>query len=875
MVIGPPIVPWGKTNRAEGVEFRWHPLRDHLADVAAVAWSFLRGSAVTRRRLARLAGLDDFTEVQVARLCVFVALHDIGKVGRGFQRRWSRRVEGRRTGHVREPLAALRDPRDGPRLRHALRWQTLDTWATNAWALLWTSITHHGEPVQDPGMHRREFWRPSRDAADPERFLADTMTAIERWFPQAFASGEVSIPVTSEFTHAFAGLVMFADWFGSDTGFFAFSETLDEDPCGRWKKAVAAAESALRAVGLDASHLRVPPGDLLPLLLDGREPHASQVAVARAPLDATTILLEEETGRGKTEAVLAAFLRLFREGVVEGLYFALPTRAAAKQMHERVLRAVRRVWENEAPPVVLAVPGYRRVNDCVLPSSGVRWDDEWRDGRVPRGWAAEEAKRYCAATIAVGTVDQALLSAVRTKHAPLRACLLLRTLLVVDEVHALDEYMRVILDRVLRLRRQAGAPTFLLSATLEAARRELFLGANPAKLEDAVAVPYPRLTWEKSTDVQSFDPAPSSRIRRVQVRVGPWIEEPEFVARKVLEAARRGARVLVVRNSVAGCRRLQRALEEEARARGEEHLLFCCNGTQTPHHGLFAAADREILDRVLARTFGRRRGPHGVVAITTQTAEQSLDIDADLLVTDLCPADVLAQRLGRLHRFPELRRPRGFAEARCIVLTPTSPRDLYASMGESGQAFGRHGLGTVYEDLTALDATWRQLLARPVIEFPRDARSFVERSLHVESRANLQASNAALRRNARHKESEDRVDRQTGDLAAVNFATPYPASAFSRRRLPTRLGGDDRLVRLDPAPRSPFGRRVTRLRVPGRWLTARGIPADVDVLETRETDGGFAVIVGDSPPLHYDAHGLHETHVSDTSKRKEPDDDEF
>ena len=93
----------------------------------------------------------------------------------------------------------------------------------------------------------------------------------------------------------------------------------------------------------------------------------------------------------------------------------------------------------------------------------------------------------------------------------------------------------------------------------------------------------------------------------------------------------------------------------------------------------------------------------GLVAVTTQTAEQSLDIDADWLVTDIAPGDVLLQRIGRLHRH-ERARPARFEEARVTVLAPT-PEQLASTLNPRGGVMrGRTmlGLGSVYENIVGV-----------------------------------------------------------------------------------------------------------------------------------------------------------------------------
>ena len=140
----------------------------------------------------------------------------------------------------------------------------------------------------------------------------------------------------------------------------------------------------------------------------------------------------------------------------------------------------------------------------------------------------------------------------------------------------------------------------------------------------------------------------------------PWMPDLRSVAAQALEAARAGAKVLVVRNTVGYAITTQQALEEIA----ERALLFSYEATLTLHHGRFAAADRRLLDHEVERRLGRDRLPGGMVVVGTQTLEQSLDIDADLLITDLCPVDMLLQRIGRLHRHLRDDRPDGYRDPR-------------------------------------------------------------------------------------------------------------------------------------------------------------------------------------------------------------------
>ena len=165
----------------------------------------------------------------------------------------------------------------------------------------------------------------------------------------------------------------------------------------------------------------------------------------------------------------------------------------------------------------------------------------------------------------------------------------------------------------------------------------------------------------------------------------------DAVADRALQAARNGAKVLVIRNTVTYAIDMQKALEEAASG-GERDLIFALGDTLTLHHGRFAAGDRRLLDQAVNGRFGKDRASGGVVVVGTQTLEQSLDIDADLLITDLCPVDVLLQRIGRVHRHDRGDRPPSYATPCCVVLTPDEG-DLTPLLQRSPN---RNGLGPLW-----------------------------------------------------------------------------------------------------------------------------------------------------------------------------------
>jgi CRISPR-associated endonuclease/helicase Cas3 len=853
---GSPRHFWGKLERdpATNEVVRWHPLVDHCADVAACSEGLL-GLPTWRRRLARLLGCLDLDRVTQARLTVMAALHDLGKFNVGFQAK-GRPELGVTAGHVTQGLAAV-----GAAVLPAV--EILGDWGPGATGLLVSAICHHGRPYSfaAAGGHEPALWKPKADL-DPIAGVANLVEKCRAWFPLAFDAEPGGLAENAGFEHAFAGLIMLADWIGSDNRTFAYSEYGDGDRLlfARAKAREFFAESwleiggARRSDGADLdAFTRIAPSAF--------HPRPVQTAMLELPIEhaGSITILESETGSGKTEAALAHFVTLFSASAVDGLYFALPTRTAATQMYERVLEATRHAFMTP-PPVVLAVPGYLRVDGArgerrLLPQFSVLWPDENRFRY--RAWAGEWPKRYLASCIAVGTIDQVLLSALRVGHAHLRATALLRQLLVVDEVHASDSYMARILEEVLARHRRAGGHALLLSATLGAETRMRLLRPQERlslpTLEEAVRAAYPLISHQGVHEI-AFAVRDQSGNRVVTVDSSPWLEDYDGVAAHALDAACDGAKVLVVKNTVADCIETQNAIEAVATARHATAVLFTCEEVPAPHHARFARVDRKVLDRALIALIGKDRSFEGCVVVATQTVQQSLDLDADYLVTDLCPMDVLLQRIGRLHRHTRTR-PRGFESARARVVVPAN-RDLAVLLGDSGRARHHHGLGTVYDDLRMLEATWRLIEERRPWRIPEMSRLLVERSVHSSALNAISASGGGnWQAHEQQTLGTQRGETRQADLNIVDWTTPYSETTFSEDvRIPTRLGEEDRSVRFAQPFESPFGLSVDELTVPGRW-TLGVSPTEVSARNIRTINRVTTFQFGDKQFL-YDRLGL-------------------
>jgi CRISPR-associated endonuclease/helicase Cas3 len=867
---------WGKLRLSDdGVETARLPLVHHCADVAAVVEALLLKGAISRG-LARLAGLSTLPPELIRALVRTAFLHDLGKCNRGFQAKATPKAERERrgihtAGHVRE-IAPLLNPslqlhREALSTTPALRPYLSPREPERL--LLLAAASHHGDPLRETCLldasirGATDLWRAG-DGYDPMAAVRDLAEAMDRWFPQPTPPDLDFILELPEVIHAFAGVVSLADWIASNSAddFFPFEGDGGDD---RGAFARARAATVLQRMRIHVDDARA---DLV-----RRDPRFEDLfgfaaADFQTDMGATDlgpiVVVEAETGSGKTEAALWRFATLFKLGAVDALMFALPTRTAATQIEARVRHFTEALFPDPDLRLntVLAVPGYVRADGedalGLLPGFDTLWPDSEDEAAAHRRWAAENPKRFLAAAVVAGTIDQALLSGLATRHAHLRGAALLRALLVVDEVHASDVYMGTVLKGILRRHVHAGGHAVLLSATLGGATRERLVGAaerarlpTPA-VEVLRSVPYPAISDQRQTR-----PAiTNGRTKEVSRVLVPWLDAPEAIADRALDAAQKGARLLVIRNTVAGAIAVQAALETMFGA--DDRHLFRAGGVIAPHHGRFAREDRRLLDAAVEASFGKEAPcQYGLVLVGTQTLEQSLDIDADLMLTDLAPIDVLLQRIGRLHRHRH-ERPSGFERCQVVIMTPES-RDLtpffHRWMGRS-----RQGLGSVYENVISIEATWRLLEAHPTLSIPEDNRILVEEGTDTQALYEL-AKSLGPTWLKHHGEllGELMARGQAGSYAALDWATDWEDVTWLpdlNERAKTRLGLDNRVARFDREVRSPFDNRLFHIQLAGWLLRGLTVGAEEDA-QVRGTDGeGNIQFEFAGASFSYGRHGL-------------------
>ncbi len=723
----------------------WHPLSAHCADVAAVTLRLLQDDSHVAKRICRLADQSDWTGFKT--LVTYLAfIHDVGKVNNKFQNGLRERLKGgprKPLGHVKVVIDTLRMASEtsiGLDFQHAFvdlidPISPQDDWPAQYFMAF---LAHHGRPYLLDGdrpvrtLDVEYLWGPSSDGGrrsplDEVRRLA-SIARLKSGLSQLTLP--IEVPENPALTHLLAGLVTLADWIGSTPSAFPFDSSAEDDFDKYWMTSCERADVACRSIGVVASRRVVSLSakstyqTLFPEVFSPESTNSptrlQREVVSRGGDGAGELfLIEASTGSGKTEAALARFAQLRSSGEVGGLYFALPTRATARAMKDRVEALVKELYVGDPPPVTLAVGGEAPMSMGSVGHLGEApsfpdVESVLQDDLI--AWATDNHKRFLAGEIVVGTIDQAMLAALAVKHAHMRLVALSRHLLVVDEVHSHDAFMTEVLKGLLNVHLASGGHALLMSATLSSAARSALVGADPPALQEALAVPYPTLAVAKSGVGWSNSVVGNDGDGRT---VNWSVSSDADAIAKATTAAEAGARVCIIRNTVASAQ----ATVAQVMA-STPHLVWGPSESshKPAYHSRYAGPDRAFLDTAITNAFGKKSKIGGSILVATQVVEQSLDVDFDLLITDLAPIEILLQRIGRLHRHSTRNglRPAGYGVPELTVVGPDAP------FSPTGRAIQGTGWGTVYKNMVALELTRRLVASRPAIELPGEYRILME-----------------------------------------------------------------------------------------------------------------------------------------------------
>ena len=819
---------WGKAEKGGPGH---HLLIYHCLDVAAVGQVFLESNPRLLRNFSHLMGFDEQTCKYW--LLLFLALHDLGKFSISFQ--------GVR-GDLLERLQQTKTPKT-----YSIRHDSLGhlIWSEEGWKAClsekmgehieyWEEIFrlfsnafsgHHGNPPRlkgnnDMRLRLRNFFEET-DKEAAENFIRDVCALFGKH--REDVSPYILYQLTPYVTWLLSGFVVVCDWLGSNRSWFP----LESQPMSLgeyWeKRSIQQAGEAVRKAGIgtpwDVDPNR-PFESVFPAILVATplQRYVSECPLSNSP---QLFILEDLTGSGKTEAALFLARRMMAQGLGSGIYFALPTMATSNAMFKRLAvnpskgetPVYLRLFHNTAKPSIVLAHGARHLSESFMNAIVESPDEKQEEGQHEEtaiaqcaAWLADNRKKALLADVGVGTLDQALLAVLPARFQSLRLFGLVGHILIVDEVHAYDSYMNKLLQNLLTFHAALGVSAILLSATLPRHTREemlesfakgLRIAPSPAEKGD-----YPLVT-QISREVFCEEPLEAMPERKTSVGV-ELVSDTKEIERRIVKASQTGKCVCWIRNTVHDALSGHEALKQAVSS--DKLLLF---------HARFAMGDRLDIENTVINTFGKRSigaERQGKILVATQVVEQSLDLDFDLLVSDLAPMDLIIQRAGRLHRhrrdehgnpLPIDAGTDGREASYFLIYSPEPSEDAGGDWFK--RAFPKAAY--VYPSHGCLWLTARLLKKSGLLRMPDDAREFIESAFDQNSEKKIPR---ALRQRDLKAEGEMMSKKSAAHINMLKLEEGYAATPnqwWEDMRTPTRLGDAEttvRLARWDGATLAPW-----------------------------------------------------------------------
>ena len=834
---------WGKADQNKKC---WHPLVCHMLDAAAVSRvlieklpNFLQEWS-QRLRITHIQLLD--------MVSFFTSIHDLGKLSSDFQCKipeLSNRLQG-----ISQPKIS-----GGPHTAAAwLLWnaacednlfrrydipdsQYIDLSHTLE-PLLSASFGHHGGPVREPNMVSKATFRKMFDAERVSAGLSmiEDFSELFNGFDQLLQQpGNLIVKrkELSAFSFLLSGIIILADWTSSDSINFDYV-IHDEDRLSDvnviggsidcyFAKAQSLAGAALERQGLNPvpnKRLENPWKELFPFLYDaGFEPSPLQKAVLAFEIqkEPGLYIIEDAAGSGKTEAALILFSKLMNNEA-EGFYVGLPTMATSNGMYNRLTELYRKFYiDGPAPSLILAHGGsglHQEYQKSIVPDMSNLSEDYDEDKNLDREetavdyvtsksacseWIADRSRKVFLAQAGVGSIDQAMLSVIYSKHNTLRMLGLSRKILIIDEVHAYDIYMQKILHNLLQFQASQHRSVILLSATLpslmkkelsDAYRRGFDLPESQGTKEIGYKNCFPLMTVSyKAKCIHLPIEAREDNKRSISLSffTEKNISEPINYLISIHNAGKCG---VWIRNTVGDVQTAYDAVVEKI---GQEHVLL--------FHSRFAMKDRQVIENRVLDIFGKTSSSisrKGMILIASQVVEQSLDLDFDEMITDLCPIDLVIQRSGRLMRHSReksgnISKSKDERGSPVLYIYGPNPR------GDIEEIWYKDffpGGSYVYNDPSIIWKTAKVLFEEQEIVIPEKSRFLVEQ-VYGESDFSIPES---LRRKTGRATANDNKKKAMAELNLFplfdGFLKPDDATPWPDSTAPTRLSGDTETYRL-------------------------------------------------------------------------------
>lgn len=668
---------WGKARKDEITdEYDYHLLVYHCLDVAAVATVWLSESNTLLRQISRHLKLSG---QEAKDICIFfILLHDLGKFDARFQ-------------HFCEEIRS--DLQGDAWLQPDLLYyshgscgykQFCESYGTNE--AMKAVAGHHG------------YCDTSFDYDEPDAddwIIEQDEHAREQWvkFCLAFCKLE-QIPNVGEIP-MLAGLCCVSDWIGSSIT--SFKKNTETDLAQYFSNLLPKAKKALIEAGL----LKALQGSGFEFLFPNYTPRGVQSLLDKMPLETGLTLVESDTGSGKTEFALAYASMLINNGLADGIVFGLPTQATANGLFDRIGEATEKLFPEVTPTLAHGKSKYLITDES--------------------GFLHKSNKRAFLGTVSVATIDQILMGVLCVRHQFVRSFGTRKSVLILDEIHSFDAYMMGLIEQILKGQHQAFSSVILLSATLPNVLKKKLLSCYNGISESRE---YPLISH---TDLQGntrefeLDSNQKKSIEKKVVSTQIWhsnnLLPNDAQLNQIVQWVKLGSVVGIVCNTVKDAQRLFSVMKSHTQSIAVD--LF---------HARYAFGDRKNRESEVLKNYGKHSKRQGRLLIATQVIEQSLDLDFDVLISQIAPIEYLMQRMGRLWRHDRVNSslmPRT-GNIHAPLFITILPEDEFSNDFKQKQA-QQHYLdsGYVYQNIRLLYRTGKYLNQNPKLVFPKCYRSAI------------------------------------------------------------------------------------------------------------------------------------------------------
>ena len=666
---------WGKAKKDENNNdcADYHLLVFHCLDVAAVADVWLTESNTLLQQITSY--LDSTTE-HAKQICLFfILLHDLGKFDARFQnfREDIRQILQGDEWEI-EPERTYSHGSCGYK-------QFSEMYDTND--AMKAVAGHHGycdlaKPYHDP-------------ETDDELCELDEL-ARKEWveFCLKFCQLE-EIPDVGEIP-MLAGLCSISDWVGSSMTNFTTDQTINlyqyyEDTLPRAKIAL-----------LETGMIEKLQGAGFDYLFKDYAPRGIQTLLNRMPIKAGLTIVESDTGSGKTEFALAYASLLIQAGLADGVVFGLPTQATANGLLSRIGEATNKLFPDTKTTLAHGKSKYIMTDES--------------------GFLHQSNKRAFLGSMSVATIDQILMGVLGIRHQFVRSFGTRKSVLILDEIHSFDAYMMGLIDQVLKGQHQAYSSAILLSATLPRGLKEKLLSTYKG---DSPSNAYPLISH---TDLSAYTQEltlPKQEKNKI-VSIKTWCSESLLPTKAQLQEINDwvavGAMVGIICNTVKDAQRLYHQITTSFPSLMVD--LF---------HARYTFNDRKRLEDKALKDYGKDALRSGRLLIATQVIEQSLDLDFDVLISQIAPIEFLMQRMGRLWRHDRTNTslcPRNDAVKAPLFITLLPDTKITEDTTAEQLKHHYQGSGYVYQNTRLLYRTEQYLQPLKQLVFPDCYREAID-----------------------------------------------------------------------------------------------------------------------------------------------------